>query len=268
MKFRYLALGLFLYIFGAYAAPAQAGERRRCPANFRQAHIGDCWIQSPILGSFDWLYAHRRGWAVQESCIKRYPTIVEDLERAWERMNPASREPQGCMGTYNPALGAQWVAALWAKDVAIACPATPRFKACGTTSPYKYRPPPGQPGFPQDISIIWLNDTERCRFDHSENDAAMLFHETLHAVDFGSLSVQEHNQSYNMEQFKFIKDDVYAATMLCFMGTKPQFRSQVNYLQCQHIVKRDRSDADASICDPKRGFNSEFSNAPQHMYVH
>lgn len=269
MRLSLAALG-WLAPAAALGAPKTSVAPGLCPPDFRQTRAGGCFARSDLFGPNDELYIHPKGWAVQKACLERYPTILRDLDRAWNRMDPRRREESGgCLGTYNPKLGAAWGDALWTKEIAIACPDSPPFQACGSTGEHVYRPPAGQPGRPHAVTAIRLNDPARCRFDHSENDAEMLFHETLHAVGFDNFPASRHNRSYNMEQLEFIKDNVYAATMLCFMGTKPALRKQVNYLQCERVVKEGRPEADVSLCSPEqRGFNADFSNAPQHMYVH
>ena len=246
-----------------------AAMKRLCPKTWDERHIGDCLAETQVFGNGTGLaYVHPGGWLIDPKCSsdKRFTQeeFMAALSAALKKMNPnAPLSSGGCLGHYNPEWGRRLMKAVWERHMIVTCPEyEPKDNACAREGAIdmNFMDSGGNYRRIEDYyRRIEIKNIQGCMGKDATGLAGVLFHETLHAAGADNFGVTKHNQAGNLEQVEFVRDIVYGAEALCFLGQNPSRKKQVNLLQCKNVVGFDDSNGNVSLCD---GFSTYFTDAP------
>ena len=195
-------------------------------------------------------YVHPAGWIVDGSCLqdRRFTPaqLRAALDSAARKFSPKiSVAEGGCLADYNPAWAQELTTFLHANPVRITCPSyDPASRPCADQSKVA--------GSGGDIRIL---NAGPCLAEDGTGLSGLIFHETLHAAGADSLPVEQHNKAGELPQYVFVTDRVYGTEALCYLGTNPARRKQVNILQCRSAVNYENERPDRALCS---GFGTDF----------
>ncbi len=250
----------------APAPPIPGVDAKPCPEDWAKSRRGNCLTKTHAFGGGPaWAYVHKGGWIVDPRCFadsrfsgKDFMTALDTVVRKLDPRVPA--HAGGCLGTFNPAFGREVTDHLRQQPTHIMCGEfDTKERTCADHHSW-------QSG-PQTQSLIRLRNIRGCTGPLSTGLAGVLFHETLHAAGADSFPIEKHNQAWNMEQWQFINDRVYGTEAVCFWGTDPKLRGQVNILQCKGTVSYLNYNAPwpHPLCE---GFNYAFTDLPAGFIKH
>ncbi|MBI4679071.1 MAG: hypothetical protein HY748_15955 [Elusimicrobia bacterium] len=255
------------------APPAEAGKP--CPKSWERSKQGNCWIETAVFGGAKaWAFVHPKGWVVDPRCLrdKRFTQaeLMAALDSAWRKMSPATSLSQGgCLSHFNPWWGKELVDGMFEKSMYLSCPEfDPKGSSCadrGTRDSYEV----DEKGFtvrrPEAVNLLSIRNVARCISPGATGLAGVVFHETLHAAGADNFSTEKHNKAYDLEQYVFVRDRVYAAEAVCFFGTDPKRRELANILQCRATAEYHAEDPRQHLCE---GFGASFTDMPAGFIKH
>lgn len=245
-------LALLLLALPAWAETGPLPGAKVCEEGWRAKRQGGCWTRTrAVPGGEQWAYVHPRGWVMDARCLQdarfKPGEVAQALEAAWKKLDPATPVARGgCLSRYNPAWGKQIQQAVWDSEMTLSCPA---FDAKSTTCATHEDRGKGR--------FITLANVAACTGVGGSGLPGILFHETLHGADADNLPREVHNAAWELPQYKWIRDAVYAAEAVCFFGTDPAQRGFVNIIQCKGVVGRGVFDPDPTLC---RDFSATFTD--------
>ncbi|MBI5211223.1 MAG: hypothetical protein HY927_14720 [Elusimicrobia bacterium] len=246
-----------------------------CPQDWRKSRRGGCWIETKTYsGNAEQAFVHPKGWVVDQRCLrdKRFSRsdLMNGLDKAWRKMSPAVSVGQGgCLSHFNPWWGKELVDAVWEKNMHLACPEfDPGDSSCadrGTRDAYVVDDKGFTTRLADGINLLSLRNVGRCLGPGGTGLAGVVFHESLHAAGADNFSTQKHNKAWDLEQYVFVRNRVYAAEAVCFFGTDPGRRQLANILQCRATVEYHADDPRQHLCE---GFGTSFTDLPAGFIKH
>jgi len=249
-----MPLFLLLFILGTQAQAAFSAEApNMCPDDWETSRRGGCWVETAYFqGKRAKAYVHPRGWVVDERCFQdsrfSQAEFLAALDTVYRKMSPSvSVARGGCLSEFNPEWGRELTESPWEWKMRVSCGGFDSgAKTCASVS---------KTG---DSRRINIKNVSRCMTPRGSGLAGVLFHETLHAAGVDNYKTAKHNKAWELPQFEFVGDRVYAAEAICFFGVEEENRPLVNFLQCKRVVEYGvRGEIPREKCE---GFDASFTD--------
>jgi len=198
---------------------------------------------------------HRHGWVVAGRCFTdtrfSQSDLLTALEVAWRKMDPElAVSAGGCLSEFNPKWGRELQDAVWSRRMRVRCPTyNSESRICAHRSE--------RDSYGRVYNLLVVDNVQRCMDSDGSGLAGVMFHESLHAAHADNYATAKHNKAWELPQFQFVGDRIYAAEAVCFFAHDPKQRPLVNFLQCKRVIEHHVLEPDLALC---KDFDLSFTD--------